>query len=296
MEDCTEAVDRECTNGLVQKMWQKEILIVMPIKPENREKYPKDWQQIRERILLRSGDTCEQCGVANYAVGARGLSGAWYNVDEIESMSCMDAEQIFGEYPKLIVVVLTIAHLCHDERCADESHLKAWCQKCHNSYDVPHRKRNAAVTSRAGPSKETASSATWCCWQNIKHTRERSDHFGQGDITMNIVEIKSFQDVVLFEMQRSGKELLVFSDIWKLCLHAAPYMPIEDGVQPVEPERFAKPFVRAILSDLGALSEPAVILIHSKDGGSKVSHITLTPHGRTVLAGTIFTHQDRMGS
>lgn len=34
----------------------------MPIKPENRAKYPTDWQEIRERIRLRSGDRCEWPG------------------------------------------------------------------------------------------------------------------------------------------------------------------------------------------------------------------------------------------
>lgn len=39
------------------------------------------------------------------------------------------------------VVVLTVAHLNHTpEDCRDEN-LAALCQKCHNSYDAPTRRR-----------------------------------------------------------------------------------------------------------------------------------------------------------
>lgn len=38
----------------------------MPIKPENRGRYPADWSEIRARILARSGHCCEQCRVANH--------------------------------------------------------------------------------------------------------------------------------------------------------------------------------------------------------------------------------------
>lgn len=31
----------------------------MPIKPENRARYPKTWPAIRERILARAGNRCE---------------------------------------------------------------------------------------------------------------------------------------------------------------------------------------------------------------------------------------------
>lgn len=31
----------------------------MPIKPENAKRYPRDWKQIRARILARAGNRCE---------------------------------------------------------------------------------------------------------------------------------------------------------------------------------------------------------------------------------------------
>lgn len=92
----------------------------MPIRPENRGKYPKDWPTIRRRILDRAGYACEgspaypDCRVPNY------------NFHPVTG-SC---------------VVLTVAHLDHDPTNNDPANLRAWCQRCHNTYDAPHRAEN----------------------------------------------------------------------------------------------------------------------------------------------------------
>jgi hypothetical protein len=39
----------------------------MPIRPENRSRYPADWPQISAAIRDRAGDRCEACGVENGA-------------------------------------------------------------------------------------------------------------------------------------------------------------------------------------------------------------------------------------
>jgi hypothetical protein len=47
----------------------------MPIRPENRRRYPKDWKAIVAQVRERSGDRCEgspafpDCRVMNGAVG-----------------------------------------------------------------------------------------------------------------------------------------------------------------------------------------------------------------------------------
>lgn len=90
----------------------------MPIKPENKNRYPKNWKQIRLEILDRAKNSCEFCGAVNYhphpTTGSK--------------------------------VVLTIAHLDHTpENCSPEN-LKALCQKCHLSYDKEHHAKNARKT------------------------------------------------------------------------------------------------------------------------------------------------------
>ena len=90
----------------------------MPIKPENKKRYPANWKQIRADILERAGNCCEFCGVKNHSEVARYRSGRGI---------------------VMVKVVLTIAHLDHTPENCEYSNLRALCQKCHNSYDAPHR-------------------------------------------------------------------------------------------------------------------------------------------------------------
>lgn len=39
----------------------------MPMKPENRDRYPRNWKAIRAAMLDRAGNRCEFCGVDNYS-------------------------------------------------------------------------------------------------------------------------------------------------------------------------------------------------------------------------------------
>jgi len=91
----------------------------MPIKPENKARYPKDWKQISHRIRFeRAGGRCEWCFAINY-----------------------EPHPITGSK-----VVLTVAHLDHTpENCNDEN-LVALCQRCHLRYDAKHHANTARVT------------------------------------------------------------------------------------------------------------------------------------------------------
>jgi 5-methylcytosine-specific restriction endonuclease McrA len=95
----------------------------MPIKPENRKRYPKDWKQIRAAILKRAEHRCEWCGVKNHTTVER--SGSQTRI------------------------VLTIAHLDHTpENCAAKN-LRALCQRCHLNYDRPRHVHNARITRQS---------------------------------------------------------------------------------------------------------------------------------------------------
>lgn len=112
----------------------------MPIRPENRSRYPANWSEIRERIRARSGNRCEWCGVPNGVVGYREADGtfvrAWANGD------------VIGR--KLIKIVLTVAHV-HDHRpeACDDDNLAHLCQRCHLRHDIEHHKQTAHATRRA---------------------------------------------------------------------------------------------------------------------------------------------------
>lgn len=121
----------------------------MPIKPENKARYPKDWPAIRERIMRRARNRCEECGVQHHDIGYRDDSGEFrviVKAHEREGGAADYAGHATGW--KVIMVVLTIAHLDHQpENCADEN-LRAWCQRCHLRYDHEHHQRNARETRR----------------------------------------------------------------------------------------------------------------------------------------------------
>jgi 5-methylcytosine-specific restriction endonuclease McrA len=98
----------------------------MPIKRENLKRYPADWKKIRAAILERAHLACE--GSPAYP-DCRALDGLPHPVTGA-------------------TVVLTIAHLDHTPENCDPSNLRAWCQRCHCTYDAKHHARNAAETRR----------------------------------------------------------------------------------------------------------------------------------------------------
>lgn len=102
----------------------------MPIKPENRARYPKDWKSISHRIRFeRAESRCECSGECGIDHGDR-------------------CAAVHGEANPMTgsTVVLTTAHLDHvPENCADNN-LKAMCQRCHLRMDAGHHAMNARAT------------------------------------------------------------------------------------------------------------------------------------------------------
>lgn len=129
----------------------------MPIKQENRDRYPKDWPQIRAAILQRAGNKCEKCKAPNRTRIARGAGkdADTYMLDTAD-VYCADSGEYLGQCRhsdydllRMTDVVLTIAHLDHvPENCAPEN-LRAWCQRCHLRYDQQHHQANAQATRKA---------------------------------------------------------------------------------------------------------------------------------------------------
>lgn len=90
----------------------------MPIKPENKARYPDDWER-RSRFVrfYRAKNRCEWCGAKN-----------------------REPHPVTGSK-----VVLTTAHV-FDKRpeVADLLNLAALCQRCHLRHDAKDRKKNSA--------------------------------------------------------------------------------------------------------------------------------------------------------
>lgn len=129
----------------------------MPIKPEKRTLYPKDWPAISRRIRFdRAQGRCEQCNAPHGEVIARGLyehSGTYMLADGTvhdASNGTRLGRAKGSEYPaRYVSVVLTVAHLDHDPTNNRDDNLRALCQRCHLAYDADLHAANAAETRRA---------------------------------------------------------------------------------------------------------------------------------------------------
>ena len=129
----------------------------MPIKPENRARYPANWPQIRAAILARAADRCEQCKVLNHTRIARGGDddAGTYMTEDAEVFNAETGERLgqihMSDYhvARMTDVVLTIAHLDHTPENCDHANLRALCQRCHLAYDREHHAANAQATRRA---------------------------------------------------------------------------------------------------------------------------------------------------
>jgi 5-methylcytosine-specific restriction endonuclease McrA len=105
----------------------------MPIRPENRARYPADWPEISRSIRFdRALGRCECDGRCGHDCAPRCLA-------------------IHGEHHPITgaVVVLTVAHLDHQPEHNDPANLIAACQRCHNSYDAPMRRAGRMARERS---------------------------------------------------------------------------------------------------------------------------------------------------
>jgi hypothetical protein len=106
----------------------------MPIRPENRSRYPADWKHISAYIrFVRADSRCEcegECGRGTH-------EGRCPNVHGLRA------------YGTGSLVVLTVAHLDHTPENVADDNLKAMCQGCHLHYDKAHHAQTARRTRLA---------------------------------------------------------------------------------------------------------------------------------------------------
>lgn len=156
----------------------------MPIKPENRALYPKDWPAIsleaRERARWRcqhKGCTATQYSVGRWILWAGSQQHEWRPVEGNTPPTTAQDREFFmagegrdakgdrwtysqarafvdrwwgpEEDERPIVIVLTVAHLNHDPTDCRPENLAAMCQRHHLAYDHHHHRANAQATRRA---------------------------------------------------------------------------------------------------------------------------------------------------
>lgn len=125
--------------------------------PIDYKKYPTNWlSEIRPRILNRANNKCEQdeCDFVHleevWAVKHAGRTIGWFRNFETANLQPKTIEsrknKVTGKSetvpnPKKVKVILTVAHLDHDETNheVDDERLKAMCQLCHLRYDAKEK-------------------------------------------------------------------------------------------------------------------------------------------------------------
>lgn len=107
----------------------------MPIRPENRHRYPTGWELLSARIRFQRADSRCEC---------RGECKARPHSDG-------RCEAVHGRPNPFTgsTVVLTVAHLDHTPENIDENNLRAMCQRCHLAYDKEEHQAQAARTRAA---------------------------------------------------------------------------------------------------------------------------------------------------
>jgi len=130
----------------------------MPIKPENKARYPKDWKAIAAEVRERAGNRCEWegCGIPNGQWGVRDLQGKWWTSDQFMAGEVPEETEFEVDDRKIrkaYKVVLTVAHLNHipedNGDPGNRPNLRAWCQYHHLRYDAKHHAGTARKTRNA---------------------------------------------------------------------------------------------------------------------------------------------------
>mgnify|MGYP001064796796 CR=1 FL=1 len=110
----------------------------MPIRPENKHRYPPDWPDISLGVKTAAGWRCECDGRCGWAKCGTSLGGG----------RCLASHGM--PHPTTgSGVILTTAHLNHlPEDCRREN-LMALCQGCHLAYDQDHHRESARAAKES---------------------------------------------------------------------------------------------------------------------------------------------------
>lgn len=109
----------------------------MPLRPEQRQRYPADWPEIRRMILLRAAR--DQAGVPRCE--CRGECD-----HHLARCTAYQGQRLERAYRSgTFEVVLTVAHLDHQPENNHPANLRALCQPCHLRYDAVQHAHTARV-------------------------------------------------------------------------------------------------------------------------------------------------------
>lgn len=122
--------------------------------PIDYNRYPPNWKsEIVPAILDRANNCCEVCGLENrasvvsVALKIKDKKSGRYKIKRVWVQGESDIKRMtplaYSGKVKVVTVVLTVAHLDHDEENHDVTNdrLQAMCQYCHLNYDASEKMR-----------------------------------------------------------------------------------------------------------------------------------------------------------
>jgi hypothetical protein len=124
----------------------------MPIRPEMRGFYVREWREISRKVRFeRGGGVCQSCRRPHGATIRCLPDGRWFDA---ERGTWRNGRGRTARWPDLIElarirhtrVVLAAAHLDHDPRNNRLRNLKSLCQRCHLIHDRPYHRAQRRLT------------------------------------------------------------------------------------------------------------------------------------------------------
>lgn len=110
---------------------------------------------------------------------------------------------------------------------------------------------------------------------------------------MRTIEIRTFEQVILFTLQRklSCNELpvLTFHELWSACAAAGPRLP--NGV---DADLNRKEFSRRLFENLEFLETMDFLSVRTEGDKRKVESVRLTDHGEDKVKAVMYSHQERL--
>lgn len=113
-----------------------------------KKRYPVNWDFISAYIRYeRAKNKCEECGLSNGMIIRRHKNGTFTEItfEQLEALQKLadtrgtPMKRMLKEN-KLTQIILTVAHLDHNEKNNNYSNLKALCQRCHLMHDKINNK------------------------------------------------------------------------------------------------------------------------------------------------------------
>lgn len=137
----------------------------VPIRPENRGRYPKNWPEISRWVRVeRAGNRCEcrgECGEEHReapdhrCVAVEGAPHPRARRRALELLEVPPSPRSAKRTKPKGLVRLTVGHVNHRPEDNDgssgpspdpaRSNLRAWCERCHLGHDRQHHLRNRRI-------------------------------------------------------------------------------------------------------------------------------------------------------